>query len=109
MTSKTSGKAGSKRVGRPAPPHNAKETISFRSIGELAAAIGAETRRASLNGAEVVMSQAEAMCRLLIDRAIKGSNPDLRLLIKMMATNEQIAGSVREQWTLVLAGADADL
>lgn len=91
------------------PPHNAAKPKTFRSIGELARAIGAEPRRATVRGEEVVLSQAERLFRIIVDNAIAGSGSDLRLLIKAMIEHPQIAGSSKERWVLLLAGADSKL
>lgn len=91
------------------PPHNAAKPKTFRSIGELARAIGAEPRRATVRGEEVVLSQAERLFRIIVDNAIAGSGSNLRLLIKAMIEHPQIAGSSKERWVLLLAGADSKL
>lgn len=91
------------------PPHNAAKPKTYRSIGELARAIGAEPRRATVRGEEVVMSQVERLFRIIVDNAIAGSASDLRLLIKAMIDHPQIAGSSKERWVLLLAGDDAKL
>ncbi len=93
----------------PRRPHNAGKSATFRSIGELARAIGGEPRRATLRGKEVVMSQAERLCRLTVEKAINGSVSDLKLLIRTMVDHPQIAASARERWVLFLAGDDAEL
>lgn len=91
------------------PPHNAAKSKTFRSIGELTRAIGAEPRRATVRGEEVVLSQVERLFRIIVDNAIAGSASDLRLLIKAMIDHPQIAGSSKERWVLLLAGDDAKL
>ncbi len=93
----------------PRPPHNATKPKAFRSIGELTCAIGAEPRRATLRGKKVVMSQAERLCRVIVENAIGGSVSDLRLLIGTMIDHPQLARSAEEQWVLFLAGEDAEL
>ena len=62
-----------------------------------------------MGGKEVVMTQAERLCRLTVEKAINGSVSDLRLLIRLMVDHPQIAGSTRERWVLFLAGDDAGL
>lgn len=93
----------------PRRPHNAGKSTIFRSIGELTRSIGAEPRRATLRGKEVVMSQAERLCRLTVEKAINGSVSDLKLLIRTMVDHPQIAGSAGERWVLLLAGDDVEL
>ena len=93
----------------PRRPHNAGKSPTFRSVGELARSIGAEPRRATLRGKEVVMSQAERLCRVTVEMAINGSVSDLMLLIQTMIDHPQIAGSARERLVLFLAGDDAAL
>ena len=109
MTKANTTKAGSGAGKRRGPPHNAVKPPAFRTLGELAQAIAAEPRRSSIRGQEVVLSRAESLCRLMVDSAIKGSIADLKFLIRTMANNDELAGSVREQWVLILAGADAEL
>lgn len=92
----------------PRRPHNVRKP-TYRSLGEMARAIGAEPRRATLGGKEVVMSQAERLCRLIVDAAIGGSISDLKLLIGIMADHPQIASPATERWVLFLAGDDAEL
>ena len=94
---------------RTKPPHNAAKGRPFRSIGELAQAVGAEPRKATIRGEEVVISQAERLCRLIVESAITGDAADLKFLIRTMAAHPEIAGSSRERWVLLLAGADAEL
>ena len=93
----------------PRKPHNARKSTPYTSVGELARLIGAEPRRASINGKEVVMSQAERLCRLTVEKAINGSVSDLKLLIRTMVDHPQIAGSAGQRWVLFLAGDDAEL
>ena len=109
MTEATGRKAASKTPRARRRPHNAKKPPSFRSIGELARSIGAEPRRATLGGEEVVMSQAERLCRLIVDEATGGSVSNLRLVIRTMKDHPQIVGTARERWVLLLAGDDAEL
>ncbi len=109
MTKAKSNKAGGGGARRPRPPHNAAKPPSFRSIGELAQAIAAEPRRASIKGEEIVLSRAEGLCRLMVESALKGSISDLKLLIQLIANNDDLAGTAREQWVLLLAGPDAEL
>jgi hypothetical protein len=109
MTKANTMKAGSGAGKRPGPPHNAPKPIAFRTLGELAQAIMAEPRRASIKGQEVVLSRAESLCRLMVESAIKGSVSDLKFLIRIMASNDELAGAAKEQWVLLLAGADAEL
>lgn len=94
---------------RAKPPHNAAKPTNFRSVGELARAIGAEPRGARLRGQAVIMSQTERLCRLILENALDGKVPDLKFLIQTMAKYPQIAGSAKQRWVLLLAGADADL
>lgn len=100
---------GTKRVTPPRKPHNARKSSAFSSVGELARAVGAEPRRATIRGKEVLMSQAERLCRRTVESAIEGSVSDLRLLIQTMIKHPQIAASSRERWVLFLAGTDAEL
>jgi len=93
----------------PRRPHNARKSPKFQSVGELARSIGAEPRRATMSGQEVVMSQAERLCRLIVERAINGSVSDLKLVIQTMIDHPRIAGSARERLVLFLAGDDAAL
>ena len=93
----------------PRRPHNAGKSVAFRSVGELARSIGAAPRRATLGGKEVIMSQAERLCRLTVENAIGGSISDLKLVIRTMIDHPQIAISARERWVLFLAGDDAEL
>jgi hypothetical protein len=90
-------------------PHNAPKPMAFRSIGELAQAVGAEPGRATIGGSEVQISRAERLCRLIIEKAVAGSVSDLKLLIRIMADRPQIAGTAKERWVLLLAGHDAEL
>ncbi len=106
MTTRKTSKAGGKP---PRRPHNAAKSASYRSIGELARVIGAEPRKVTVRGKEVVMSQAERLCRLTVENAINGSISDLRLLIRTLTDHPQIGGSQRERWVLLLAGDDAGL
>jgi hypothetical protein len=91
------------------PPHNVAKRVPFRSIGELAQAVGAEPRKASIGGQEVVLSQAARLCRLIVEGAINGSASDLKFLIRTMRAHPDIAGSSKERWVLLLAGLDAEL
>lgn len=100
---------GTKRGNPPRKPHNARKSSAFGSVGELARAVGAEPRRATIRGKVVVMSQAERLCRRTAEAAIEGSVSDLRLLIQTMIKHPQIAASARERWVLLLAGDDAEL
>ena len=109
MANRKKPKAGSRPPKGPRRPHNAGKRAAFRSVGELARAIGAEPRRATLRGKEVVMSQAERLCRLTVEKAINGSVSDLKLLIRTMVDHPQIAASAKERWVLFLAGDDAEL
>ena len=109
MTKARNKKAEAGAAKWPRPPHNAAKSPSFRSIGELAQAIAAEPRRASIKGEEIVLSRAESLCRLMIESALKGSISDLKLLIQLIANNDDLAGTAREQWVLLLAGPDAEL
>ena len=109
MTYRKKPKAGNKAPKAARRPHNAGKRQTFRSVGELARAIGAEPRRATVRGKEVVMSQAERLCRLIAERAINGSVSDLKLLIRTMVDHPQIAASAKERWVLLLAGEDAKL
>ena len=109
MTYRKSSKAGGGPQKAVRRPHNAAKRDTFRSVGELARAIGAEPRRATVRGKEVVMSQAERLCRLIVERAINGSIADLKLLIRTMVDHPQIAASAKERWVLFLAGDDAEL
>ncbi len=93
----------------PRRPHNAVKSTTFRSVGELARSIGAEPRRATLRGKEVVMSQAERLCRLTVEKAINGSVSDLKLLIRTMVDHPQIAAPATERLVMFLAGNDAEL
>ncbi len=93
----------------PRRPHNAGKSPKYQSVGELARLIGAEPRRATLRGKEVVISQAERLCRLTVEMAINGSVSDLKLVIQTMLDHPQIAGSARERLVLFLAGDDAAL
>jgi|GEM_PF-5623245 len=93
----------------PRRPHNAGKSPTFQSVGELARSIGAEPRRATMSGKEVVMSQAERLCRLIVETAINGSVSDLKLVIQTMIDHPQIAGSARERLVMFLAGDDAAL
>ena len=93
----------------PRKPHNARKSSPIRPVGELARAVGAEPRRATIRGKEVIMSQAERLARGTVESAINGSVPDLRLLIQTMIKNPQIAASTRERWVLILGGNDAEL
>ena len=93
----------------PRRPHNAGKPATFRTVGEHISAIGAEPRRATLRGQEVVMSLAERLCRVTVEKAINGSISNLKLLIRLMIDHPQITGSIRERWVLFLAGDDAKL
>ncbi len=84
MTSLKSRKGTNKPHKAPRRPHNAGKSATFRSVGELARSIGAEPRRATLRGKGVVMSQAERLCRLIVETAINGSVSDLKLVIQTM-------------------------
>ena len=106
MANRKSNNAGGKP---PRRPHNAAKPATYRTIGELARAVGAEPRRATVRGKEVVMSQAERLCRVIVERAIIGSISDLKLLIRTLIDHPQIGGSQRERWVLLLAGDDAAL
>ena len=108
MTKATGRKMASKPPKAPRRPHNARKP-TFRSLGEMARSIGAEPRRATLRGKEVVMSQAERLCRVIVDSAINGRISDLKLLIGIMADHPQIASPATERWVLFLAGDDAEL
>ena len=99
----------SKSPKAPRRPHNAGKPATFRTVAELARSIGAEPRRATLRGQEVVMSLAERLCRVTVEKAINGSISNLKLLIRMMIDHPQITGSIRERWVLFLAGDDAKL
>ncbi len=55
------------------------------------------------------MSQADRLCRLIVEKAINGSISDLKLLIRTMVDHPQIAASATERWVMYLAGADAEL
>ncbi|MFA7584606.1 MAG: hypothetical protein WCY11_00180 [Novosphingobium sp.] len=95
-------KDGTSKAGRahqPRRPHNAM-TSHFRSIGELALAVGAEPRRAIIRGEEVTMSQARRLLLLIVENAIAGSAVDLKFLIRTMVEHPDIAGSSREQCPL---------
>lgn len=109
MANRKRSKAGSGPPKGPRRPHNARKQRTFRSVGELARAIGAEPKRVTLGGKEVVMSQAERLCRLIVEKAINGSIPDLKLLIRTMVDHPQIAASAKQRWVMYLAGADAEL
>lgn len=109
MANRKTSKGGSRPPRGPRRPHNAGKRATFRSIGELARAIGAEPKRVTLRGKEVVMSQAERLCRLIAEKAINGSVSDLKLLIRTMVDHPQIAASARERWVLFFAGDDAEL
>ena len=109
MTCRKSPQAGNGPPKAARRPHNARKRQTFRSVGELARAIGDEPRRATVRGKEVVMSQAERLCRLIVERAINGSAADLKLLIRTMVDQPQIAASAKERWVLFLGGDDAQL
>lgn len=101
---------GRKSTGKPPrKPHNARKSSPIRPVGELARAVGAEPRRATIRGKEVVMSLAERLARVTVESAINGSISDLKLLIQMMIKHPAIAASSRERWVLTLAGTDAEL
>ena len=106
---KSAGPKAAKTPQKRRRPHNAKRAPTFRSIGELARRIGAEPRRATLGSKEVVMTQAERLCRLIVDEATGGSVSALRLLIQTMKDHPQIAASATERWVLFLGGDDAEL
>ncbi|MEO6256176.1 MAG: hypothetical protein ABIO69_05145 [Sphingomicrobium sp.] len=55
------------------------------------------------------MSQAERLCRLIVEKAINGSVSDLKLLIRTMVDHPQIAASATDRWVMFLAGNDAEL
>jgi hypothetical protein len=109
MTSRKRSKAGGGAPKTARRPHNAAKRATYRTIGELARAIGAEPRRATVRGKEVVMSQAERLCRLIVEAAINGSIPDLKLLIRTLVDHPEIAASAKERWVMFLAGDDAKL
>ncbi|MEO7256647.1 MAG: hypothetical protein ABIW18_01910 [Sphingomicrobium sp.] len=109
MAIRKTSKGGSRPPKGPRRPHNAGKRRSFRSLGDLARAIGAEPKRATLRGKEVVMSQAERLCRLIVEKAINGSVSDLKLLIRTMVDHPQIAASATDRWVMFLAGNDAEL
>ena len=98
------------RTGKPPRrPHNAGKSKPYSSVGELARAVGAEPRRATIRGREVTMSQAERLFRGTVEAAIGGSASDLKLLLQTMIDHPQIATSARERWVLFLGGSDAEL
>jgi hypothetical protein len=109
MAIRKTSKGGSRPPKGPRRPHNAGKQRTCRSVAELARAIGAEPKRATLGGKEAVMSQAERLCRLIVDKAINGSVSDLKLLIRTMVEHPQIAASATDRWVMFLAGHDADL
>lgn len=109
MANRKTSKVGGRPPRGPRRPHNAGKRGTFRSVGERARAIGAEPKRVTLGGKEVVMSQSERLCRLIVEKAINGSVSDLKLLIRTMVDHPQIAASATDRWVMFLAGNDAEL
>lgn len=96
----TSTKANGAKT-RKRKPHNAP-SLEYASFNELLEQVAAQPRNAVVNGNTVQMPRSERLLRLMLDRALQGKVRGITKLLQLMAANQRVAATHRDEFVTVI-------
>jgi hypothetical protein len=92
----------------PRKPHNAK-TAEYATFNELLGMIADQPRKATIAGREVTMTRAEALLRVMVERAMQGKVREIKQVLQMMARDPGLAANSRLQTHIFINGSLANV
>lgn len=97
-----------KKPGANRKPHNVRRE-QYESFADLFARIANEPRQATIGDKQITMTRAEALLRVMVDRAINGNVREITKLLQIMANDPGLTATARPQVVMFIGHALANV